>query len=123
MGAVLRTIEQVIADAWGNDEDSVRVTLLDENENVLSVRDLTVEEARAFAHTLVLAADAVTEDRQVAAQGSGEPPAPRGDTITPSAHRRAGDVAKTPQIAAEAQHRHGCIRNPDHEGECSPWVA
>jgi hypothetical protein len=117
MGAVQRTIEQVIADAWGNDEGGVTVRVLEEGTHLEVQRPLTPDEARAFAAAILLAADAVE-------QGPGEPPAPRGDAITASGHRRTQDVAKAPQIAAEA---HGaiwaaypCGRPDGHDGPCAP---
>ncbi|MBF4625522.1 hypothetical protein [Clavibacter sp. VKM Ac-2872] len=101
MAAVQRTIEQVIADAWGNDEGGVTVHVLEEGTHLEVQRALTPDEARAFAAAIILAADAVE-------QRPGEPPAPRGDAITASGHRRVQDVAKTPQIVAEAQQPEVC---------------
>ncbi|PPF56069.1 hypothetical protein C5B94_03880 [Clavibacter michiganensis] len=127
MSAVERTVVQQIADAWGNDYDGVTIQVTDTYTDKPVSRDLTPDEARALAQALVLAADAVTPAPTDAAGG---PQEPRGDTITPSAHRCATDVAKTPQIAAEAQTGERCWngswstgicgRLAGHEGECFP---
>jgi hypothetical protein len=103
MAAVEHTIVQEIADAYGNNDGGVAVLVTDPWTDKQVTRDLTVDEARALAKAIFLAVDAVTEDRHRDAGTTEEPQEPRGDTISPSAHRRAESVAKPPQIAAEAQ--------------------
>jgi hypothetical protein len=133
MGAVQRTIEQVIADAWGNDEGGVTVHVLEEGTHLEVQRPLTEEEARSFASAIVAAADAVRADRRAGLPAPVRPPAPRGDAIDAAADRRVASVAKAPQNEADTQRGEAvceeelapgyrCGRLRGHEGLHGAWL-